>query len=246
MIQRLIKQTPWPQQVAIEGSRRRRLRAHPEPFARLDFSHEGCRFSLASREAAARMTIVIGPDSEAEGRYLDALGYAERCHLLSLRKRGCAILMAPTVALGRDSGPAAKRRGRSLTPAEQEDNEAEYGADSGVIAIYDPEIDALVMPTAYTIEDPEHAVLHELGHALTLASINKRGAESLLEDLPPGIARHIAQPGYRGDRFNELAEVMAEAYAWYVVGRASELPPAVMSALHGMLPSDVELFADPL
>lgn len=244
MIQKLISQSRPASQVAeARGAPARRLRPHPEPFARLDICAEGNRPTLLAREAAARMKIVIGPDSDAEGRYLDALSYAERCHLISLRKRGCLILMAPSIAHGLDSGPAAIRRGRELTTWEQSENQILYGPDSGVVAIYDPQIDALVMPTARAAEDPEHAVLHELGHALTLARAGNFELASLLPGLPHEIARHIAQAGYNSE-FLRVAEILAEAYAWLVVGRIAELPSNLVSAVQFILPMDVELFAD--
>jgi hypothetical protein len=246
MFQQLTKRSSPATQIADSGSRRRQLRPHPEPFPRLDVSAEGCRFSLASRDEAARMTIVIGPSSDAQERYLNALAYAELCHLVSLRKRRFAILMAPSIALGLDSVPAAQRRGRTLTTAEREENQLLYGPDSGVIAIYDPQINAQVVPTARAVEDPEHAVLHELGHGLTFERVGELDSASLLCNLPPGIAAHIAQAGYSESRFSQMAEVMAEAYAYMVVGRINELPPALVSALHAILPMDVELFTDPL
>jgi hypothetical protein len=201
---------------------------------------------MRSRQAAAAMTIVIGPDSDAEERYLDAFSYAERCHLTSLRKRGCAILMAPSIAIGLDSMPAAKRRGRTLSTGEQAENQVIYGPGSGVIAIYEPTIDVLVLPTGRATLDPEHAVLHELGHALTYKAIGALDPVPLMRSLPPEIARHIAQPSYRGNAHSELAEVMAEAYAWTVVGRMEELGFAITSALQAILPGDVEFFEDAL
>lgn len=192
------------------------------------------------------MKIVIGPDSLAEMRYLDALSYAERCHLVSLRKRGCAILMAPSIALGLNSMPAATRRGRTLSGFEQAENQIIYGPESDVIAIYEPLIDVLVLPTARAVLDPEHAVLHELGHALTYARVAEVDPDPVMRNLPPEIARHISLPGYRGDLYTELAEVMAEAYAWTVVGRIEELDFSIVSALQGILPRDVEFFEDAL
>ncbi len=192
------------------------------------------------------MTILIGPDSEAQERYLDALSYAEHCHLVSLAKRRCAILMAPSIPLGLYSMPASGRRGRSLTPAETEKVRRDFAPESGVIAIYEPMIDALVMPTARAVRDPEHAVLHELGHALTYSRIDEIDPALLSLSLPPDIVRHLDQPGYRGDSRGELAELMAEAYARIVVGRIDELAPQIVSALHAILPLDVEFFEDPL
>lgn len=192
------------------------------------------------------MKIVIGPDSEAEERYLDALSYAERRHLVSLRKRGCAILLAPSIAIGLDSMPATRRRGRKLSAREQAENQVLYGPGSGVIAIYEPTIDVLVMPTGRSLLDPEHAVLHELGHALTYPRISELDPVPLMGGLPPEIARHIAKPSYRGNAQAELAEVMAEAYAWTVVGRMEELGFEITSALQAILPDDVEFFESAL
>lgn len=246
MIRSRPKPFPAPASIASSGSRRRFLRPHPEPFPRLDVSSAGCRPTEAARMAAEAMTIVIGPSSDAERRYLDAFSYAERHLLAALKKRGCAILMAPSIALGLDSMPAARRRGRVLTEGERGGNRREYGPDSGVIAIYDPSIDSLVLPTGRSVHDAEHAVLHELGHALTYHAIDGLDFDSVLRDLPAEIARHIAQSAYRGDRRTEVAEVMAEAYALMVVGRGGELNGSIVSALIGILPADGTFPMDPL
>jgi hypothetical protein len=59
---------------------------------------------------------------------------------------------------------------------------------------------------------------------------------SLLRDLPAEIEKHIHHRGYGPDGDPEtlrqrVFEVLAEAYVFTVVGRASELPAAVMSDL---------------
>jgi hypothetical protein len=80
----------------------------------------------------------------------------------------------------------------------------------------------------------------------TYSRIDEIDPALLSLSLPPDIVRHLDQPGYRGDSRSELAELMAEAYARIVVGRIDELAPQIVSALHAILPLDVEFFEDPL
>jgi hypothetical protein len=189
------------------------------------------RYDPTSRATAVRMTTMIGPETQSSEAFLDALGYAYACHMQSLKKRGCGIIMAPSIAFGLDSMPAAERRGRVLTAAEREHVEREYAPDSGVMAIYSSEIDALVMPTSRIAPDHEHLVLHEVGHALTLPAAMDLSPALLGAKLPPDLRAHVEHPGYGGDQRIQLAELLAETYAWMIVGRMEELPPPVLSVL---------------
>ena len=76
--------------------------------------------------------------------------------------------------------------GREPTAQERLQLRTRYSPESGIAAIFDPNLNLLVFPTHYVARDLEHVVLHELGHALTMSLANPRAA--LLKDLPPGIA----------------------------------------------------------
>ncbi len=91
-----------------------------------------------------------------------------------------------------------------------------------------------MFPTGYCCIDLEHAVLHELGHALTWhqAQRDTTDRSAILRDLPFGIRRHVRNYVKREDK---ILEVLAEAYVMYVVGRENELPAAVASELVAML-----------
>jgi hypothetical protein len=185
------------------------------------------------------MLLLYGPLSLTAQGYLNAISYASPAHLISLRRRGCAILMAPTIPLALCSEAAEVRRGRPLDLQEKERIHHEYGENSGVLAIYDWSIKALVLPTIDGVIDVEHVVLHELGHALTWEQIGDDHRDDLFHGLPRRIAEFIQQPIYSSHR-SKVAEIIAEAYVWTIVGRGDELPPAVISELVGILPNDVE------
>lgn len=166
--------------------------------------------------------------------YLRALSAAPVEHLRSLRKRDAKIVFAPTIAVALTSRQLQRRRDSPLTLRECHDAHNEYAPESLIGAIYDPDTDTLVFPTSYCCLDLEHAVLHELGHALTWHQAQRDTTDRsvILRDLPFGIRRHIRN--YVNDE-HKILEVLAEAYTMYVVGRESELPAAVASELVAML-----------
>jgi hypothetical protein len=179
------------------------------------------------------MSVVIGKRAPIIDRYLAALSYAPHEHLQQLRDRGARVLFGPTIADALGSDWAAERRGRPLTAAELWELRVNY-SEADTAAVYDSELDVLVLPTAHAARDLERIVLHELGHALTL----KRASchPSLLADLPPEIAQHICHLGYGAEHDartvrHRTLEVLAEAYVFLVVGRDGELPTAVLSEL---------------
>jgi hypothetical protein len=187
------------------------------------------------------MTRVLGPPSASVERYLNAACCVPSQHLRYLRDRGCLILMAPTIALGLDSNLAAERRGCRLSRAQFEAIKRDYDPEkSRVVGLYEPDLRLVVLPTGYSTDDPEFQVVHELGHALTMERISNLDAGALLAGLPGEIQRHIGQPGYE-EREHKVAEVVAEGYAWMVVGREDQLPTGLVSAVFAMLPDDEEL-----
>lgn len=121
-----------------------------------------------------------------------------------------------------------------MTLRECNEIHTDYAPESLVVAVYDPETDTLVFPTAYCCEDLEHAVIHELGHALTWARAQTRTAAcaEILQDLPFCVRRHVRKYETQEERIHEA---LAEAYTLYVVGREGELPAALASELVAML-----------
>jgi hypothetical protein len=109
-----------------------------------------------------------------------------------------------------------------------------FSPDSGTAEVYDAGVDALIFPTSYLASDLERVVLHELGHALTLPDAVARA--SMLEGLPSQIAAHVERvTGEYRDPADALRagvlEALADAYAFVLLGRANELPNALLSEL---------------
>ena len=216
----------------------RRVRAERDPFDLWLAPSAGSRQCTESYGAAQELMLVLG-DGEIPpvvDSYLRALSAAPVQHLRSLIKRGARIVFAPTIAVALTSPQLQQRRDRPLTLRECHDVHREYAPESLVGAIYDPETDTLVFPTGYCCMDLEHAVLHELGHALTWHQAQRDATKhsAILRDLPFGIRRHLRNYVKHEDK---ILEVLAEAYTMYVVGRENELPAAVSSELVAMLSS---------
>jgi hypothetical protein len=220
------------------GRGRHRLRPALDPFSTLDMPSPGCRPSTEAREVATQMTVLVGDPAPAVSRYLDATSCIPAEHLRYLHARGTRIVMAPSIAVGLDSGIAGERRGRPLTQAEFDQAVRDYDPlRSRVAGLYDPPLDLVFLPTSYSTGDPEWQIVHEIGHALTIARIGSLDADALLSTLPAEIRDHVLQPGYE-QREQKVAEVLAETYAWMVVGREEMLNRDLLSALVAMLPGD--------
>jgi hypothetical protein len=229
--------------VAAGGwAHRRRIRRPVDPHSLCLEPSSGSRQTEEAWRAACEMAVVLGESTTEVDWYLIALSAASPEHLRAFRRWGGVILFAPTIPDALASSVAAVRRGRPLTPAERAENMRRYSRAAGTLAIYDPAIDAVVLPSSYIGPDIERIVLHELGHALTLHSAwpDAAGRSELLRGLPPEIAEHIACGAY-GDgrtpegRRQQVLEVLAESYAWMVCGREEELPWHVMSELGAIL-----------
>jgi hypothetical protein len=169
--------------------------------------------------------------------YLKALSFAPIEHLAILKRRGARLVFAPSIGAALTSSALAKRRSRTLTLRECQKLHAMYSYRAGVVALYDPETDTLIFPTAYRALDIEHPVLHELGHALTMRySSEVLCCGELLRGLPLHIRRHLRPYRGAGALPEELAEeILAEAYVLVLVGREAELPAPVLSELFAML-----------
>lgn len=212
----------------------RLIRQQADDFSLLTEPAAGSRVSEQSWRLARKLSVVVGEEAPIIERYLGFLAMAPPDHLELLLRREIRIVFAPTIEHALLAEPAAQRRGVKLTARDRLKLRGAYSPESEVTAIFDPALDLLVFPTHYCAKDLEHVVLHELGHALTMGLANPR--QALLRDLPAGIDRHIRHRGYGPDGDPEtlrqrVFEVLAEAYVFTVVGRASELPAAVMSDL---------------
>lgn len=233
------------------GSRRRLYAPLVQFFGRVDrlddlnalagntASYAMARSSADSRQSARAISDVIGSWAPIIDRYLDALSFAPRAHLELLRWRGARIVFAPTIADALTTELAAQQRGRPLDLCETWEVRVEYGPDGGVAAVYDPDTDWLIFPTAYCNKDLRRAALHELGHALTVRRATIR--EGMLDQLPVRLHRHVFSTGYEvpGDPAQTLRqrvlEALAEGYIYVIEGRGEELPDALSSELVFML-----------
>jgi hypothetical protein len=239
LIQAKAKQAGLPRE-AMARDPRPSVRQTIAPFSRLDIAGSASPYSLRSKEIAESMAIIYGPRTATAERYLAAAGYAPAWCLQALKKRRCALLLAPSVAAGYATEAATLRRGWALGEEQMVEVELLYGQGSGIVAVYEPDFDALILPTAETSDDAEHTILHEIGHALTYRQISKASRPELYPGLPWEIEAHIQNPLYSGDPRRQVSEILAESFVWMVVGRRHELPPAVVSELVGMLPLDAE------
>jgi hypothetical protein len=192
-----------------------------------------------SRLLARELSDVFGPRAPIIDLYLDALSFAPPAHMEILRRRGTRVVFAPTIDVALTSDEAATKIGQPFTLTEIIDLREGYGPESGVAAVYDPRLDWLVFPTAYAQRDYKRAVLHELGHALTLHRASPR--EILLTGLPRRMRLHVFSPAYADpvDPAQTLRqrtlEALAEGYIYLIDGRRDELPEALASDLIFML-----------
>lgn len=219
------------------------VRPAPDPFSTGADVIDGFRPSEEAWLIARRMSTRIGEDRPVIERYLDAFSVAPASHLRTLERRGARILFAPTIYHGLVSEWATERRQRQLSASEKFQIRTECSPESRTAAVYDESIDAIVLPTTYGANDLEHVVLHELGHALTVASASVR--RSLLNDLPAEIFEHLRAARYGtcdpGSILRaQVLEVLADAYVFVAVGRAGELSPALLSEISFMLATVTE------
>jgi len=223
-----------PTPFAASGGGGRTIRPAVDPLSLGIYTLSGTRPRPESRDLAQRLAKGFGKEAPIVDRYLDALSYAPPEHLAILVRRRAHILLAPTIADALNSEWAATHRGRDLTPDELWTLKTAYSSAAGTAAVYEPALDVLVLPTSYAALDLERAVLHELGHALTMADATFRPA--LLRGLPPEIEVHVRNQAYSEGSDREslrprVFEALAEGYVFLVVGRAEELPHQLVSEL---------------
>lgn len=216
------------------GSARQSIRQSDDPFTLGLDTKPGSRASEDSLRLARELSTVVGPKVPVIDRYLAVLCNAPAHHLECLRRRGTRIVFAPTIAHGLTSRLASARRGRELSASETFELRTYCSQRSGTAAVFDHPTDLLVLPTSYAPQDLEHVVLHELGHALTMLGAIPRPA--LLLGLPPQIERHLAAGRYGSDPSpasirRRVWEVLAEAYAHWVVGNGHLIPHDLLSEL---------------
>ena len=218
--------------VASSGSGRGPTREPDDPFRTGREPLRGSRASEESWSVARALSTLVGSRVPVVDRYLDALSHAPAEHLRLLQQRGAAICFAPTIEHALTSDWANERRGRPLTSRQVWTVHLHYSQETGTAAIYDPGIDALVLPTSYVTRDLERVVLHEPGHALTMSHVSVR--ESLITNLPPEIARRLRDSGFSqesGGLEDAVKEAVADAYVFLIVGRHEELPEPLLSEL---------------
>ncbi len=214
------------------------LRPVPDPFD-IGETPGPSLHNAAAERVAESIASTIGTHHPAIDEYLAWLGYAPVEHLRRLAARDARIYFAPTVAHYLLSGEADHRRLRRdcepVSACEHADIERDYGAGSGVLAAYDAETDALVLPYLLHGPDKFRAVLHELGHAVTQRQLHGREGnyEHVLGELPPRIRRHL-DAGYAAEMPVLVHETFAEAYAMLVAGRVGDLG-VIASELVGIL-----------
>lgn len=223
------------------GSRRsgyEPLRPVPDPFDIGETPGPGLH-SVAAERIAESISSTLGEHHPEIDEYVALLGYAPAVHLSGLVRRGARIFFAPTVAHYLVSAAAEDRRlERGHPPSDPSENpaiDAEYGARSGVLAAYDPETDALVLPYLLGGPDKLRAVLHEIGHAVTYHQLHGHEHEyaHVLSAPPQRIREHLLA-GYEPAISVRVKEAFAEAYAMLAVGRTGELG-AIASDLVGIL-----------
>jgi hypothetical protein len=214
------------------------LRPVPDPFD-IGETPGPSLHNAAAERVAESIASTIGAHHPAIDEYLAWLGYAPVEHLSGLAARGARIYFAPTVAhylLNDEADRRRVQRGHHPpTVYERTAIEKDYGARSGVLAAYDAETDALVLPYMLSGPDKLRAVLHELGHAVTHRQLRGREDryEHVLGKLPPRIRRHL-DAGYVAEMQVLVHETFAEAYAMLVAGRVGDLG-VIASELIGIL-----------
>lgn len=206
----------------------------PDPFDLGLVALPGTRPTEEATHVAQALSLRMGEHSAVVDVYLQALSKVPADHLRFLQLRGTRVVFAPTIATALESKWAASRRGRPLSAAEALDGRARYSREAQVAALYEPELDVVILPTNWTSKAVDRVVLHEVGHALTFHQAEVRGG--LLVGLPHGLAQHVLNPTYGADGDADTLrrrclEALAEAYVYLVTGRAEGLPASLLSEL---------------
>lgn len=230
-----VRPAPW---VGPLGARP--VRRLPDPLGIADRVSEGSCSSQESYELAQDLSTVLGPHHPVVDRYWVTLSFVPAVHLKGLRRSGCAIVFAASIADALASAKVTERRGRKLTDEEL----AEYRNGELLQAgLYEPHAHVLALPTRYRAADLERVAMHEVGHALLYRAASSWAADraDLLEGLPPEIAAHVFQDVYataddeRHTTYMRVQEALADAYLWVLAGRQSELSAALCRAVFNTL-----------
>ena len=215
------------------------VRLPPDPLAPLDVSLDGFRPSEGSYRVAASLAVSVDGTAVLED-HIASLAGAPETDLLALRASRGQILFARTFLAAATSDVANRMRGLPLDAAGRNDYVRWDNAMGHVFGLYDPQIHALIFTPQAVPINHERVTLHELGHALTLRSAWNTAhlRADILLDLPDSIAlllNNYAQGTAREAIRERVFEALAEAYAWWVVGRWRELPRPLFLALHSLL-----------
>lgn len=220
-----------------------------DPFALREMPMDGCRVSEESLRLALRMGSSVD-ESEVNEDLLNALAIAPVAHLRLFSHAGGRILFGRTFVAVATSDEANRMRGRPISDRDLATFIEYDAAGANVLGLYDGGTNALLFTATAQAADAERIILHELGHALTVALAERRAhlRSDLLRQLPSELLtflRPYAQGNGRMEVAERVLEVLAEAYVWLVVGRGEELSPDLLSALMEMLDGD-ELPLEPV
>jgi hypothetical protein len=218
------------------------IRLPLQPWTRLDIPTDCLRPHEESVTLARSIAVCVGGASVSSA-HLEALAVAPVPDLTRLKRTHGRIIFAETFHAAITSEESDRYRGHPVHPATASEYSALDAHQAGVPGVYDREIHALIFPTTFEPVDHERVMLHELGHALTLRRSYRRAhlRTDLLLGLPPQIdllLRAYPQGDDREAIRERVLEVLAEGYAWIVLGRWQELPGPVMQELQDLLTDD--------
>lgn len=221
----------------------RAVRRPPDPFSLMDVPLDGACPSEESL-AIARSLAVSVDGVPIDERFVSPLAFVPVGNLRAFKLRGGEIAFARSYLEAIDSDYGNERRGYPLNEAALAMYRRFDQPRPPVYGLFDPPMDALIFSNAVTPVNHERVVLHEFGHAMTVALAHVAHLRSdLLVGLPEQINEFLRgyPPGNHSDEIRvrvRVLEALAEAYVWALVGRFSELPPRLHSIVHGVLSSD--------
>lgn len=205
------------------------IRRPPAPFSLLNTSPDALRFNEQSFSIAHAAAVSIA-DAPIDDAFLYGVAVAPPNNLYAFKRRGGRVLFAASFVAAVCSDEANERRGRPLGAAARGAYEDCDETSAQIFALYDPPLDAIIFSSAAPPPlNHERVVLHEFGHAMTLREWHRVAAlhGELLIGLPRQIRDLLAAYSH-GDEMaalrEQVLEVLAEAYAWAVLGRLAELP----------------------
>jgi hypothetical protein len=225
---------------------RRSIRRPPDPFSLLDTPADGLRRTDEAFEVAESIACSVD-GAQIDSSYLAGLSTAPAEDLETFKDERGRILFGSSFAAAADSQVANQIRRRPIDPANLSAYKEMDRFPNRYFAAYDQELHAILFTEAAPQLNHERVTLHELGHALTLRPAYRVAhlRVDLLHRLPREIDDLLTAYPQGADRAairERVLEVLAEGYAWLIVGRHRELPGAVYDAVWSlrsgaMLPS---------